>query len=56
LATPGFSSIYIIDPTLAAASRMAVEHTERHVPGDDRYYVLRADRLHIGAEAGHHGH
>jgi predicted phage baseplate assembly protein len=56
LAIPGFSSIYIIDPALAAASPMAVEHTERHVPGDDRYYVLRADRLHLSAEASHHGH
>jgi hypothetical protein len=56
LAIPGFSWTYSIDPRLAAASRMAVDQTERHVPGDDRYYVLRADRLHISAEVGPHGH
>jgi hypothetical protein len=48
--------MYVMDRTVGAASRMTVEHTERHVPGDDRYYVLRADRLHISAEVGRHGH
>jgi hypothetical protein len=46
---PGLLQI-AVNPNLISALARRIERAERHTPGSDRYYSLRADRLQINTE------
>ena len=52
---PGFSDTYMFD-SLGLADFGSDERTERHAPGDDRFYLVRAEQLHINTVVERHGH
>ncbi|HYU67493.1 MAG TPA: baseplate J/gp47 family protein, partial [Jatrophihabitantaceae bacterium] len=51
---PGFSDVYVFDP-LARPPFGGDERTERHAPGSDRFYLVRAEQLHISTVIERHG-
>ena len=51
---PGFSDVHVFDP-VARVHLWAFEHTERHAPGDDRFYLVRAEQLHLSTVIARHG-
>jgi hypothetical protein len=51
---PGFDRRRSSDITLAPVA-LRLQTGERHAPGDEHYYLLSSDGLHITTEAGRHG-